>query len=175
MDPFVSTYYLKKAILVYQFVFGVYPNLRDLPIGAIEDYEGFCNEAASATDYLNAKILAATYSPELTEMLTAYNCSNILEVVECCDFDVITSKHHGNKFFNEIENEEIISFFIDKFEEIWDVDDNGDFFIEIYDWNDYPIYFKTFDDMMSLFHNYDCTPCTAFEVVNGHSQELWSA
>lgn len=176
MDPFVTMYYLKKAILVYQFAYGVYPNLRDIPMGCIEDEDSFCDVAEQVTDYINNKIIQAPKTTELMDFIAQYqDCKTLLDVVECCDFDVITSKHHGRKFFNEIYNEEIISFFIDEFERIWEVDENGPYFIEVYDLNDHPIYFATMDDLNSMVNNFDIAPYTAFETVNGASYELWSA
>ena len=174
MDPFVAMYYLRRAILVYQFVFGVYPTLKDIPIGCIEDEDSFCDAVSQAIDDINYKIITATYTPELQAFCNEHNCPDILTVVEACDFSVITQKHHGRKFFNEIYLEEIISFFIDEFERIWEMDENGPYFISVYDWNDYDLYFANLDDLNSFVHNFDIAPYTAFETVNGAAHELWS-
>ena len=174
MDPFVSMYYLKRAILIYQFVYGTYPTIRDIPSCGIDDKESFCFAVSDAIDAINYKIITAPHTPELQAFVNEHGCPDVLTVVECCDFDVITSKHHGRKFFNEIENESIISFFIDEFERIWEIDENGPYFISVYDWNDYDIYFATLEDLHSFVNNYDIAPYTAFETDGTVSKELFS-
>lgn len=174
MDPFVSMYYLKRAILVYQFMFGNYPTLSDIPQVCIEDEESFCDAVSDAIDAINYKIITAQYTPELQAFCNEHNCPDVLTVVESHDFELITSEHHPGKFFNEIENDSIISYFIDEFERVWDIDEDGPYFISVYDWNDYDLYFADMDDLNSFVNNYDIAPYTVFEIVDGIAKDLYS-
>ena len=174
MDPFVSMYYLKRAILVYQFMFGSYPNLSDIPMVSIDDKESFCYAVSDAIDAINYKIITAAYTPELQAFCNEHSCPDVLTVVESCDFEVITDKHHHRKFFNEIENDSIISYFIDEFERVWEIDEDGQYFVSVYDWNDHDIFFSDMDDLNSFVNNYDIAPYTVFEMVNGAAVEMYS-
>ena len=174
MDAFVNMYYLRRAMLVYQFVFGTYPKLTDILSGDATDQDEFAYVVENATNIINAKIIAAPQTPELKALCDEYNCSDVLQVVECCDFDVITDKHHHRKFFNEIENDEVFMYFIEMFKRIWNVDEVGEFFIEVYDWGDHRIYFADRDDLCSMVNNYDVAPYTAYQVVDNADVELWS-
>ena len=174
MDIFVKMYYLRRAMLVYQFVFGTYPKLTEILSGDATDQNEFAQVVDNATDIINAKIIAAPKTPEVTALCDEYDCSDVLQVVECCDFNVITDKHHHRKFFNEIENDEAFMYFVEMFERIWEVDEDGEFFIMVYDWGDHCIYFADREDLYSMVNNYDIAPYTAFQVKDGVALELWT-
>lgn len=173
-DPFVQMYYLRKAIFLYEFAYGVYPKLRDMPIGCIEDADSFCDVMEQVTDHINAAIANVPMTKELQQFIAEHDCETLFEVVESCDFDIIVKAHHNSPYFNEIPLEEVMSFFIDEFERIWELDENGAYSVSVYDWGDYELYFANLEDLQSFVHNYDIAPYNVFKTENGVSECLWS-
>ena len=169
---FTQVYYLKRSVLLYQFATGHYPRLKDLVIGQIEDEDTFFSVVGDVLESINQQILG--YTNDHLALLQKYNCTNLVELAECCDFDVITDKHHHRKFFNEIENDEIVEFFIEKLFSILDLSEEGNYIISIYDFNNYDICFPTLAELETFVQKYDVVPYTAYELVNGHCVELYS-
>lgn len=174
MDPFVSMYYLRKAIFLYEFAYGVYPRLKDMPIGCMEDEDSFCDAVEQVTDHINYLIENAPMTSELRAFIVEHDGENLFEVVESCDFDIIVKAHHNSPYFNEIPLEEIMSYFIDEFERIWEMDENGLYSISVYDWGDYDLYFADLEDLKSFVCNYDAAPYNVFKNENGVCECLWS-
>ncbi len=175
-EPLTQMYYLKRTILIYERVFGKLPEYPKEKLTAAHDEDSFIAVVDAVREYLEKKIRQATLSDEDMNLLLEFDVVDFLELAEVCDFDVITEKHHHRKFFNEIENDIIIETLLAEFEKLWDFEDDGPFFIEVYDFNDYCLFFASMSELESFVNSYDVAPYTAFEKVGTYSsQELCSA
>ena len=174
MDIFAKMYYLKRAMLVHQYVFGTYPNPPEILSGDATDQNEFAQVVDNAIDIINAKIIAAPKTPEVKALCDEYDCSDVLQLVERHGFHPITYKHHPHKFFHEIENVEAFMYFVEMFERIWNLDKDGEFFIEVYILADHRLYFADRENLYSMVENYDVSPYTAFQTKDGVTVELWS-
>ena len=123
-EPITLMYYVKRAVLLYERVFGKYPTINPEDIAfftTIEtqpEYEAICKRIERE---LIAKVRTATISPEDQEFLDELNYKSFIDLERNGDFELITEKYHRRKFFNEIPNEVIVSSLIDAFERIWEI------------------------------------------------------
>ena len=124
---------------------------------------------------LTDKVKAAAISDEDKEFLDELNYASFFELATEGDFERITEKYHRRKFFNEIPNDIIVDSLIMAFERIWEIPQEGKYFVEVYDLGDEPLFFDDYDDLCSFIHNYDVAPYTVFEVKENASVELYSA
>lgn len=108
-----------------------------------------------------------------------YIPEDIIELWEYCDYSVYTDFNHHRKFPNEIENDVSVAYFLEKFFELSEVEtnetDNAQFMLELYDFNNYAVYFETKEDLEEFLNKYSPEPCTCFEQENGAFVETWSA
>lgn len=172
-NPFVSLYYLKKTILIYERIFGHYPNRVEQVLHSNSEAE-FAELVEKIQRELDAEIRSAELSAEDVAFLNEHSATDFIELAEYCDFELITDKHHHRKFFNEIENEAIVETLLSEIQRLWNIDVAGDFFVELYDFNDRPIFFATLEDLENFVKNFDVAPYVAFQTINGDVEELWS-
>ena len=174
-EPIALICDVKKAILLYERVFGSYPaaDIGDLmylyDIETQVEFEEVCNRIV---EELYEKVQTATLSQENKDFLEELNYTSFIELACEGDFDLITSKYHCRKYFNEIPNELIVDTLITAFERIWEIDTEGPFYITVYDLADEPVFFSNYDDLCSFVHNYAVEPYVAFEIKNNKPEEL---
>lgn len=177
-EPITLMYYVKRAILLYERVFGHYPAADPVDLMSLygvetqPEFEAICKRIESE---LKAKVQSATISDEDKEFLADINYESFIELAENGDFELITDKYHRRKFFNEIPNEAIVDALITAFERIWEIPQEGPYFVSVYDLADEALFFDNYDDLCSFIHNYEVTPYTVFEVKEHVSVELYSA
>lgn len=172
-NPFVSLYYLKKTILIYERVFGYYPNREEQDFHSNSEAE-FAELVEKIQSELETEIRSAELSAEDVAFLYEQSATDFIDLAEHCDFELITEKHHHRKFFNEIENEAIVETLLSEVCRLWNIDAEGEFFVELYDFNDRPIFFATREDLENFVKNFDVAPYVAFQTINGKCEELWS-
>lgn len=177
VEPIGLMYYTKKAVLLYERVFGHKPIVDPCDVAtleAIESKERFETVCARIQEVLKEQVFNATLSNEDKEFLEELQFSSFLELADEGDFALVTEKYYHRKFFNEIPNDAIISSLITAFERLWELPSKGPYFIEIYDLGDEAIFFESYDAMKQFVGDYDVTPYTAFEVKEHHAAELYS-
>lgn len=94
----------------------------------------------------------------------------ILDKWETGDYKVFTDKYHHRKYLNEIENHDTINSLIEKFIELSKDEykvsgketDNMLWMIEVYDFNDYGLYFETEEDLNKFLGEFDIASCVVF-------------
>ena len=173
-EPLTQMYYLKRAILIYERVFGKLPEYPEAQLTTFDDVAGFAQAVEDVRRYVEKQIRQAVLSDDDANILQEFDVADFMELAEVCDFDLITDKHHHRKFFNEIENDFIIETLLAEFERLWQFDMDGPFFIDVYDFNDYRLFFASYDDLASFVRNYDVAPYTAFEMIDNVAVELYS-
>ena len=177
IEPIGLMYYTKKAILLYERVFGYKPIVDPCDIAtleSIETQERFETVCARIQETLKEQVFNANLSNEDKEFLEELQFSNFLELADEGDFALVTEKYYHRKFFNEIPNDAIITSLITAFERLWGLPSEGPYFIEIYDLGDEAIFFESYDAMKQFVDDYDATPYTAFEIKEHCSIELYS-
>lgn len=177
IEPIGLMYYTKKAILLYERVFGYKPIVDPCDITTLESIESqkrFETVCARIQETLKEQVFNANLSNEDKELLEELQFSNFLELADEGDFALVTEKYYRRKFFNEIPNDAIITSLITAFERLWELPSEGPYFIEIYDLGDEAIFFDSYDAMKQFVDDYDATPYTAFEVKEHCSVELYS-
>lgn len=162
-------YYLKKRIL----------QLENLRCGTGFSDSQFQNFHSIYGDAKTVDELEAQLNEFKTDFIEQFIPKDIMEEWEYCDYDVYTDAHHHRKFWDEIENDCSVEYFLNKFFELLgiEVDESDDmmYIISLYDFNNYNVYFKTEAEMNSFLENYAVEPCTCFERENGVFVETWSA
>lgn len=177
-EPITLMVEVKKAILLYERVFGRYPeaDIGDLmslyDVETQKEFEAICKRAVQK---LREKVQAATLSAQDKQFLEDLEYGSFLELACEGDFNLITEKYHTRKYFNEIPNEIIVDALITTFERIWEIDEDGSFYISVYDLANELLFFENYDDLCSFVHNYAVAPYTVFELKNNKSVEITSA
>lgn len=177
VEPIGLMYYTKKAVLLYERVFGHKPIVDPCDVATLESIESkeqFETVCAQIQEVLKEQVFNATLSNEDKEFLEELQFSNFLELADEGDFALVTEKYYHRKFFNEIPNDAIIASLITAFERLWELPSEGPYFIEIYDLGDEAIFFESETHMKEFLDAYDTTPYTAFEVQEHCSVELYS-
>lgn len=177
-EPIALMVEVKKAILLYERVFGRYPeaDLADLmSLYGVETQKEFETICKRAVQELHEKVQAATLSAQDKEFLEDLGYGSFIELAYEGDFNLITEKYHNRKYFNEIPNEVIVDSLITAFERIWEIDQDGSFYISVYDLANELLFFENYDDLCSFVHNYAVAPYTVFELKNNKSIEITSA
>ena len=177
IEPINRMYYTRRAILLYERVFGHTPTLtldQLEELRNINTQERFEEVCYMIQDALRAKVENATVSDEDKEFLEELNYDSFLELADKGDFELITEKYHRRKFFNEIANDSIIDALITSFESLWNLPIEGPYFVEVYDLGDEAIFFHSYKKMKEFVDEYDVTPFTAFEVKDNCAIELYS-
>ena len=177
IEPIQCLYYTRKAILLYERVFGSTPQLNAdefLQLQNILSRDVFAEMCEKIQSALREKVAAATLSDEDKNFLEELNYDSFITLADEVDFSLITEKHHRRKFFNEIPNDRIIDALINSFEQLWNLPTEGPYFVEVYDLGDEPVFFHSYEDMTRFLDEYDVTPYTAFEVKENCSVELYS-
>ena len=99
----------------------------------------------------------------------------VMEFWLSCDMEVYTSEFHNRKYFNEIENDEATCYFLLQFLRLIGVEtcesDSAKYMVYIYDFNDFPVFFETEEDMDSFLDCYKVAPCVCFEKNDDMSWE----
>ena len=95
------------------------------------------------------------------------------------DYEVYTDKYYHRKFWNEIDNDDTINFFLDKFFKFVNVatDDSDDmkFTLRLYDFNDFDVYFHNEKEAVEFIDRYASAPITAFSKdEDGDWTEEWT-
>ena len=177
IEPINRMYYTRRAILLYERVFGNTPKLtleQMEELRNIKTQERFEEVCYMIQDELRAKVENATLSDEDKEFLEELNYASFLELADNGDFELITEKYHRRKFFNEIANDSIIDALITSFESLWSLPVEGPYFVEVYDLGDEAIFFNSYKKMKEFLAEYEVTPYTAFEVKGNCAVELYS-
>lgn len=95
------------------------------------------------------KAIANTIAEEGCQNMTEYN-----------DYTLYTNKYHYRKYWNEIENDDVIDEALLKFCSLVNIegclDDTDEYFYEVrlYDLNDYPMYFDTLYSLKKFIKEY---------------------
>lgn len=169
MCMFESIYNLKKRIL----------QLERLRYGTKFSDEQFKNFRTIYGEAKTVEELENQIAEFTTSFISTFIPDDIKELWKYCDYTVYTDANHHRKFWNEIENDVSVQYFLDKYFELIGIEtsesDKMNFFLSIYDFNNYEVYFEDKDDMMEFFHEYGPEPCTCFEKENGSFVETWSA
>lgn len=167
----------KKAILLYERVFGRTPDASDMAnelIQNIQTKDMFANVCNMLQTSLLQMVEAKPLSEEDKNFLDELNYASWKDLYENGDFSLITEEYHHRKFFNEIANDKIIQSLIESFIKLWGLSDNGPYFVEVYDIGDEAIFFNSREEMEKKLNECDYTPYTAFEVKDHCSVELYS-
>lgn len=159
---FDELYYLKKDILIAENIVG-YHN-----VSKVIKYKPITGYTAEQT---TAHIIATK------EKVKALIPADMYEQYQYVDYEVYTDKYYHRKFFNEIENDDIIKNILENLINALKLEDTEDkkFCLSLYDLNDETIYFTTEKEMEDFVNHYGIAPCTAFAVKENSYVELWSA
>lgn len=91
------------------------------------------------------------------------------------DYNVYTDKFHHRKFWNEIENDSSVDYFLNAFVQIKKIGDSElPYMLLLYDFNDEALYFESEKKAKEFTLKYDCAPCTLFKQYSNHCEEIWS-
>ena len=129
-----------------------------------KQYEKFCLSHDEPKSISELEYQIADYD---TSYISAFIPKEVMELWLSCDMEVYTSEFHNRKYFNEIENDEATCYFLLQFLQLIGVEtcesDSAKYMVYIYDFNDFPVFFETEEDMDSFLDGYKVAPCVCFE------------
>lgn len=168
-DIFSDIFYTKKLILMVQ-------NLKNSKFATDEIFNKF---RATFKDDPDTMSMLEYRLTDYTNILRENIPDDVYEDWRYCDYTVYTDKFYHRKFFNEIENDIAIEYFLEIAFKLLNIstsaDDSLKHNLRLYDFNDYDIYFATEEDMMSFFDEYTLETSTYFLLDENNSYvEQWS-
>lgn len=164
MDFLEELYYLKKSVLMVE-------NLDDglSKIDSILSEFRLIDPAPTTEGQLIAQVRA------FKKMLNGRIPIKIKEEWNYSDHSVYTDKFHHRKFWNEIENDNSVNYFLSAFIQIKKLgNSNFPYMLLLYDLNNEALYFKSEEKAKQFIDKYDCAPCTLFKQYSNHCEEIWS-
>lgn len=159
---FDELYYLKRDILIAENIVGYHNVSKAIQYKTID---GYIEEQIVAHIITTRNKVKALFPADMYE-----NC-------QYACYEVYTDKYYHRKFFNEIENDDIIENILDNLINALRLDSTEDkkLCLSLYDLNDEMIYFFTEKEMEDFINCYGIAPYTAFAIKDNSYVELWSA
>ena len=169
---FADVYYLKRAQLLSEYLTGNLEKIDELYNNEFKNKVKDADTVDSLLEVVNSftqKIKDSIANDDIYEEMMFYS-----------DYDKFTDEHHHRKYWNEIENHESIDDILHQFLSIFDCDDieenETEYIISLYDFNNFEINCRSYDECSSLECNYDIEPYTVFErSEDGSFVESYSA
>lgn len=157
-------YYLKKTVLMVE-------NLD----GEISRIKSLLSEFRLKNPFPATEEQLITQVRDFKKVLNTCIPIVIKEKWEYSDYSVYTDKLHHRKFWNEIENDSSVNYFLDAFIQIKNLGDSKlPYMLLLYDFNDEALYFESEEKANQFIDKYGCTPCTLIEQYGHYSKELFS-
>lgn len=162
LNVFDELYYLKRDILIAETIVG-YHN-----VSKVIQYKPIAG-------YIEEQIVAHIITTR--NKVKALIPADMYENCQYACYEVYTDKYYHRKFFNEIENDDIIENILDNLINALRLDSTEDkkLCLSLYDLNDEMIYFFTEKEMEDFINCYGIAPYTAFAIKDNSYVELWSA
>lgn len=164
-DLFSNLYYAKKNMLMLENLNGNFD-----VVNKVYETVSVLLKKVSTLDELTD--LAKKFSIALKSFIP----SKIYDDWFYSDYECYTDKFYHRKFWNEIDNHKSIDDFLEKFLEIFKIEnDEENFSVSLYDFNNFEIFFEDEGDLESFVNKFDVEPYTVFRHRGNHCYEMYSA
>lgn len=157
-------YYLKKTVLMVE-------NLD----GGISRIKSLFSEFKLKNPFPATEEQLIVQVRNFKEIINACIPIDIKEKWEYSDYSAYTDKLHHRKFWNEIENDSSVDYFLNAFVQIKKIGGSElPYMLLLYDFNDEALYFESEKKAKEFTLKYDCAPCTLFKQYSNYCEEIWS-
>ena len=164
MNFFAELYYLKKSVLMLENIDNGISKINSL-------FSDFRTNNPKPLTEEQLIVQVNTFRNMLDKRIPIM----IKEEWYFSDYDVYTDKLHHRKFWNEIENDNSVNYFLHTFIEIKNLGNVYlPYMLSLYDFNNADIYFESEEKAKIFALEYDCAPCTLFRQHRRYNEELWS-
>ena len=154
-------YNLKKNILILENENNGYDKSNEL-------FSKFCSSNTVPESEEELLVQITVFNDMLEKEIKTFMHNEEYECLLWGDYENYTAKFHHRKYWNEIENDVSVNYFLLRFLQLKKIDakplgSSLFYFVSIYDLNDEDAFFETKDAAEKFIDRYDCAPCTLFE------------
>lgn len=159
---------LKKRIL----------QLERLRLGLDFSEENFKNFCQLKSDVSNITELQKQLNEFRQDYVEYFIPEEVMELWDKGDYEVYTDRMHHRQFWNEIENDSSVDYFIEQFFKLIGVstceEEKHQFRLSLYDFNNFDVYFCSEADALKFIEEYTPDCYVAFSRQEDYWREEWS-